>query len=132
MIFNKTIFLSITFALLSHVNLHGMENLKDIMPYKATSSDTIGIGVDKSIHSLPTQKITLEKEKKIELANKKLENKEAALNITTAIAAAAVSAPIIFYAAGQTLPIIHSGIEAITQTGDDVYHFLKDSLPNRN
>lgn len=132
MIFNKTIFLSIAFALLSHVNLNGMEKLKDLIPYKTTSPDTIGIGADRSIDSLPTQKITLEKEKKIELANKKLENKEAALNITTAIAVAAVSAPIIFYTAGQTLPIIHSGIEAITQTSNDVYDFLKDSLPNWN
>ena len=132
MIFNKTICLSIVLILLSQASLHGMENLRGIVTYNPADSDALGIGINTPIHSLHMPKRTLNKEKKTELANKKLENKATMLNNTTAIAAAVVSAPIIFYAAGETLPIISSGIGAIAQTGYDVYDFLKESLPNWN
>ena len=133
MIFNKTIFLSIASALLSHISLHGMENLKDLMPYNQASSGATEVrNAHKSARLPKYPSSELDAKQKIRLAQMKLKNKETMLNIGTAITVGIIAAPIVIYAADSTLPLINSGASVIAQTSSDIYHFFRDSLPDWN
>ena len=132
MTYNKTICLSITLMLLSYLNLHGMENLKDIMPYNPTNSSALCAGVRTSIQTSRVEKTTLNRDQKMQIADLKLKNKEIMLNVTTAVTATVIAAPVIFYALGEATPIIGSGLRTIAQASTDFYDFFKESWPNWN